>query len=275
MYLNVRGKLLSLESPIVMGIANFTEDSFFDGGRYFSDKNFLKRVETILEDGAQIVDIGAVSTRPGALDLDEKAERDRIVHIVKQVTKYFPTATLSIDTWRASVAQAAIEEGAALINDISGGSFDENMLPLIGQLQVPYCLMHTSAKPAQMQQQTNYVSIIDDILHYFAMKVLQLRKLGVNDIILDPGFGFGKTLEQNYFLIKNLQAFFVFDLPVLVGVSRKSMIYKLLKSTPQDALCGTIVLNTIALQKGAHILRVHDVKEAVESIRIMRQLNDC
>jgi dihydropteroate synthase len=269
MFLNLKGKLLSLETPIVMGIANFTEDSFFDGGRYFSKKTLLKRVDTILKEGAEIVDIGAASTRPGALDLDAKTERERIVYAVKQVVQHFPDALLSIDTWRAEVAKAAIEEGAAMINDISGGNFDEKMLPLIGKLKVPYCLMHTTAKPDSMQHKTNYQSLIDDIFRFLASKIKQLKDFGANDIIIDPGFGFGKTLEQNYLLMQNLQAFSIFKLPLLVGISRKSMICELLTTCPQNALNGSTVLNAIALQKGANILRVHDVKEAVETVKIV------
>lgn len=272
MHLNLNGNLISLDTPLVMGIANYTEDSFFDGGNYFSEKDLLKRVGNMLEEGADIIDLGAISTRPGALDLDEESEILRIRTGVNLILKHFPGTSISIDTWRASVARMAVGEGAAMINDISGGTFDPEMIPLIGKMKIPYCLMHTSAKPDKMQQATMYNSLISDLLSYFATQLAKLKESGANDILLDPGFGFGKTVEQNYMLMDNLQAFHVFGLPLLVGISRKSMIYRLLDTTPSGALNGTTVLNTIALLKGAGVIRVHDVREAREAVRIIGQL---
>lgn len=272
MELNLNGRLLSLETPVIMGIVNFTEDSFYDGGRYMDEEAFLNRVQKVVSEGADILDLGAISTRPGALDLDEETEKSRIRECLGTILRHFPDIPVSIDTWRASVAEMAIGEGAAMINDISGGTFDANMIPLIGKLKVPYCLMHTTAKPESMQLNTRYESIISDILYFLGKQIDELKNAGANDIMIDPGFGFGKTLEQNYFLMDNLESFSVLDLPLLVGISRKSMIYNLLGIKPNDALIGTTVLNTVALKKGAHILRVHDVKEAKEVVRITEQL---
>lgn len=272
MWLNFKGKLCDLSHPLVMGILNYTEDSFFDGGRYTSEKAILNRASQLLEEGADLIDIGAMSTRPGAADIDEVTEIERIRQAVTLILQHFPDTVISIDTWRASVAQIAIDEGAAMINDISGGTFDEEMIPTVAQARVPYCLMHTPAKPDVMQQHTKYENLIGDILRFFGAQVNKLKELGANDIILDPGFGFGKTLEQNYFLMRNLSAFTCFNLPVLVGISRKSMIYKLLETDAQHALNGTTTLNTIALLNGAKILRVHDVREAKECIKIVETM---
>lgn len=262
---------LSLEKPIIMGILNITPDSFYDGGRYNTEQAILQRVEQIINEGGDIVDLGAVSTRPGAIDIPEEEEIAIIQQNVKLIRKHFPNVVISIDTWRASVAQHAIEEGADIINDISGGTFDDNMIPIIGQYQVPYCLMHTPAKPDTMQQHTHYEDIMKDIFDFFNQQIEKLHHVNAHQIILDPGFGFGKTIQQNYDIFKNLDQFLAFNLPILVGISRKSMIYKLLDTTPQGALNGTTVLNTIALSKGAHILRVHDVKEADETRKILMQ----
>ncbi len=272
MWLNFKGKLCDLSHPLVMGILNYTEDSFFDGGRYTSEKAILNRASQLLEEGADLIDIGAMSTRPGAADIDEVTEIERIRQAVTLILQHFPDTVISIDTWRASVAQIAIDEGAAMINDISGGTFDEEMIPTVAQARVPYCLMHTPAKPEVMQHHTKYENLIGDILRFFGAQVNKLKELGANDIILDPGFGFGKTLEQNYFLMKNLNAFDSFGLPILVGISRKSMIYKLLNTDAKHALNGTTVLNTIALLNGAKILRVHDVREAKECIKIVETM---
>ena len=265
-------KKLSSTAPLIMGILNVTEDSFYDGGRYVTEKDILLRAEQILAEGGDIIDIGAMSTRPNALEIPDDEEISRIVSTVNVVRKHFPDAVLSIDTYRASVAKAAVEAGAAMINDISGGTFDPEMIPTIGELQVPYCLMHTTAKPSEMQQHTEYKDILADMLQFFGRQLEKMHSHHVHDIIIDPGFGFGKTLEQNYFLMKNLQLFLELGYPLLVGVSRKSMIYKLLDTTPEHALNGTTVLNTIALMKGAAILRVHDVKEAVEVRKIVTLL---
>ncbi len=264
---NFNGKL-SGNGPFIMGILNVTEDSFYDGGKYISEENTLKRAEQILAEGGDIIDIGAMSTRPNALEISEEVEKERILRAVNAIRAKFPEAVLSIDTYRASVAKATVEAGADMINDISGGTFDPDMIPTIGELQVPYCLMHTTAKPDVMQQHTQYEDILADILKFFGEQVEKLHQHHVHDIILDPGFGFGKTLEQNYFLMKNLEVFQQLELPLLVGISRKSMIYKLFGTTPEHALNGTTALNTIALMKGADILRVHDVREAVEVRKI-------
>jgi len=258
-------KKLNTTTPLIMGILNVTEDSFYDGGKYTTETAVVKRATQILEEGGDIIDIGAMSTRPNAIEIPEKEEIRRIVEAVTTIRTQFPEAVLSIDTYRASVAEAALEAGADMINDISGGTFDPEMIPTVGKWQVPYCLMHTTAKPDTMQQNTQYEDILADILRFFGTQIEKLHEHHVHDIIIDPGFGFGKTLEQNYFLMKNLEVFHQLELPILVGISRKSMIYKLLGTTPEHALNGTTVLNTIALMKGAAILRVHDVKEAVET----------
>ena len=268
---NFNGKITG-NGPLIMGILNVTEDSFYDGGRYITEKDVLLRAEQILAEGGDIIDIGAMSTRPDAMEIAESVEIDRIVKAVEVIRTHLPEAVLSIDTYRSAVAEAAVKAGADIINDISGGTFDPEMIPTIGKLQVPYCLMHTTAKPSVMQQHTDYEDILADILRFFGTQIEKLHDHHVHDIILDPGFGFGKTLEQNYFLMKNLQVFLELGYPLLVGVSRKSMIYKLLDTSPEHALNGTTALNTVALMKGASILRVHDVKEAVEVRKIVTLL---
>lgn len=264
---NFNGKLNSTE-PIIMGILNVTEDSFYDGGKYTTETAVLERATQILAEGGDIIDIGAMSTRPNALEIPEEEEISRIVKAVQTIRANYPEAVLSIDTYRASVAEAALGEGADMINDISGGTFDPDMIPTIGKWQVPYCLMHTTTKPDTMQQNTHYEDILAEMLKFFGTQLEKLHEHSVHDIIIDPGFGFGKTLEQNYFLMKNLKVFHQLGYPLLVGISRKSMIYKLLGTDPENALNGTTVLNTIALMEGAAILRVHDVKEAVETKKI-------
>jgi dihydropteroate synthase len=266
--LNMSGHLLPLASPVVMGILNVTTDSFYDGGKYTTEEAVLARAAAIKEEGAAIIDVGAVSTRPGAADVPEEQERTLIGKTVALLHQHFPEVPLSVDTWRASVAEEAVRQGASMINDISGGTFDERMIPVVGALQVPYCLMHTTAKPEVMQQQTEYTDLIADVLQFFGRQLEKLHQHHVHDIVLDPGFGFGKTLEQNYQLLKNLSAFQELGYPLLAGVSRKSMIYKLLNATPDGALNGTTAVHMLALLQGALILRVHDVREAVETIRI-------
>ena len=270
---NFNGKITG-NGPLIMGILNVTEDSFYDGGRYVTEKDVLLRAEQLLAEGGDIIDIGAMSTRPDAMEIPESMEIDRIVKAVELIRSRFPEAVLSIDTYRATVAEAAVKVGADMINDISGGTFDSDMIPTVGKLQVPYCLMHTTAKPSVMQQHTDYENILADILRFFGNQIEKLHEHHVHDIILDPGFGFGKTLEQNYFLMKNLETFQQLGFPILVGISRKSMIYKLLNTTPEHALNGTTALNTVALMKGAAILRVHDVKEAVETRNIVSLCRD-
>ena len=262
----------SVDYPTVMGILNVTEDSFFDGGRYRTDAAVLKRAEQILSEGAAVIDIGAVSTRPGAADVSAEEEWARLQPALQQILREFPAAVISVDTWRAEVAHRSIENGAAIINDISGGTFDDRMAEVVAKAKVPYVMMHTTAKPAQMQLQTVSGDLWEAIFQFFERQLAIFRAAGANDNILDPGFGFGKTLEQNYQLMNGLEKFQKYRLPLLVGISRKSMIYKFLETNPDGALNGTTVLNTVALMKGADILRVHDVKEAVEAVKIVKQL---
>ena len=255
-----------------MGILNVTEDSFFDGGRYRTDEAVLRRAGQILSEGADIIDIGAVSTRPGAADVSAEEEWARLQPAIRQILREFPDAVISVDTWRAEVARRSVENGASVINDISGGTFDAAMPEVVANARVPYVMMHTTAKPAQMQQQTVTGDIWDALFRFFDNQLSLFRAAGAENIILDPGFGFGKTMEQNYQLMNQLEKFKQYGLPVLVGISRKSMIYKLLGTDPDGALNGTTVLNTVALLKGADILRVHDVKEAVEAVKIVNKL---
>lgn len=272
--INLNGRLLSLKSPVVMGILNVTPDSFYAGSRQADEAAVAQRIETILSEGGTIVDIGGYSSRPDAAEVTEEDEWQRIEPALKRMQKDYPDVPVSVDTFRAAIARRAVEEyGAAMINDISGGMLDPQMFGTVASLQVPYILMHMRGTPQTMQQQTDYDDLMEEILLYFAQKVRMLRQLGVNDVILDPGFGFAKTLEQNYELMRSFAEFSLhFDTPLLVGISRKSMIYKLLNTTPENSLNGTTVLNTYALLNGADILRVHDVKAAAEAIEIVKQL---
>jgi dihydropteroate synthase len=256
-----------------MGILNVTPDSFFDGGKYRTEKKIIGRAEDILEQGGTIIDIGAVSTQPGSEGISTKEEIDRMLPAVKAVKKAFPEANISIDTYRSWVALKVIEEcGPCIVNDISGGDFDVHMFDTVGKLDVPYILMHMQGTPLKMQENPVYEDIIRDISMFFTSRIKKLNKAGVKDVIIDPGFGFGKMPKHNYELLNRLDSFKVFQLPVLVGVSRKSMIYKLLGTTPDGALNGTSVVNTLALLGGADILRVHDVREAMETVRIMEMV---
>lgn len=272
--INLNGRLLSLKSPVVMGILNVTPDSFYAGSRQADEAAVAQRIETILSEGGTIVDIGGYSSRPDAAEVTEEDEWQRIEPALKRMQKDYPDVPVSVDTFRAAIARRAVEEyGAAMINDISGGMLDPQMFGTVASLQVPYILMHMRGTPQTMQQQTDYDDLMEEIMLYFAQKVRMFRQLGVNDVILDPGFGFAKTLEQNYELMRSLAEFSLhFDTPLLVGISRKSMIYKLLNTTPENSLNGTTVLNTYALLNGADILRVHDVKAAAEAIEIVKQL---
>lgn len=270
--LNLRGKIINLSSPIVMGIINITPDSFYDGGKYQTTWQFVKHAEQLLSQGAAILDLGAASTRPGAGLVDAATEKERLQPVIKGILSRFPEAILSIDTYNSETAIMAIEEGAHIINDISAGNIDPSMFNTIARLQVPYIMMHMQGTPANMQHKPVYKDLIKDIALFFAHRIAYLNRIGVNDIIIDPGFGFGKTLEQNYQLLSQLDFFRIFDLPLLVGVSRKSMINQVLGTKPQDALNGTTALNTLALLKGANILRVHDVREAVEVLKIVEML---
>lgn len=271
--LNINGKLISLETPIVMGILNATPDSFYDGGKHSNEQKMLKHVEEMLEEGAMIIDIGAQSTRPGADFLTEEIELERILPILKSIKKHFPNTIISIDTFYSSVAQTAALEGANMINDVSGGSTDEKMFETVAKLKLPYILMHSRGTAQTMQTLTMYDNLISDIFQYFSHKIVALKEAGVLDIIIDLGFGFAKTTEQNFELLKNMQFFNALGHPILTGVSRKGMIYKTLETTAENALNGTTVLNTIALLNGAKILRVHDVKEAVEAIKLCNKMN--
>lgn len=272
--INLNGRLLSLKSPVVMGILNVTPDSFYAGSRQADEAAVAQRIETILSEGGTIVDIGGYSSRPDAAEVTEEDEWQRIEPALKRMQKDYPEVPVSVDTFRSVIARRAVEEyGTAMINDISGGMLDARMFETIALLQVPYILMHMRGTPQTMQQHTDYDDLMEDIMLYFAQKVRALRQLGVNDVILDPGFGFAKTLEQNYELMRSLSEFSIhFETPLLVGISRKSMIYKLLNATPEDSLNGTTVLNTYALLNGADILRVHDVKAATETIEIVKRL---
>lgn len=272
MTINCNGHLIDLSTPKVMGVLNVTPDSFFDGGVHKNINDVLKHVEHMLHAGATFIDIGAYSSKPNADDVSETEELKRILPIVNAVVKHFPEALISIDTFRSEVAKKTIEAGAALINDISAGALDKNMLRTIAQLHVPYIMMHMRGTPKTMQKLTTYNDLVKDVIYYFSSRIAKAHQLGIKDIVIDPGFGFAKTLEQNYTLLNNLELLNIIDKPILAGVSRKSMIYKKLNTTAQHALNGTTVLNTIALQKGAKILRVHDVKEAKECITLINAI---
>ena len=255
-----------------MGILNITPDSFYDGGKFNSDKNWLSQTKKMLFEGADIIDIGAISTKPGAKEINEEEELSRLIPVIKSIKKEFPEIIISVDTYRANVAQQAVCEGAAIINDISAGTFDKKMIQTIAKLNVPYIMMHIQGTPENMQQAPVYDDVIREIIVFFSKQIELCKQAGINDIIIDPGFGFGKTIEHNYQILNNLEMFKIFELPVLVGISRKSMINKLLKTNATEALNGTTSANTIALMKGANILRVHDVKQASEVIKIVMKL---
>ena len=276
LYINVNGRLMDLSEPQVMGILNVTPDSFYAGSRSETEKDIVQRLHQIIDEGASIIDIGGYSSRPNAEHISAEEEMNRLRNGLEIIRKHSPNAVVSVDTFRADVAKMCVEEyGVAIINDISAGQMDEEMFPTIAKLGVPYIIMHMKGTPQDMQVSPKYDHFLKEIFYYFSEKVQKLRDLGVKDIIIDPGFGFGKTLEHNYELMNHLEEFSLFELPLLVGVSRKSMIYKLLETTPEEALNGTTALHTIALLKGAHILRVHDVKEAVESIKIVQKMKTC
>jgi dihydropteroate synthase len=271
MTINCKGQLIDLSTPKIMGILNVTPNSFYDGGKFTLSENGLSQVGKMLEEGATFIDIGAYSSKPNAEFVSEEEERSRILPVVKSILKQFPDALLSIDTFRSEIAAVCIENGAAIINDISAGNLDEKMMDVVAKYNVPYIMMHLRGTPQTMQSQTNYENIIKEMLFYFSEKVNKARSLGINDLIIDPGFGFAKTLEQNYEVLQNLELFQMLDLPLLAGISRKSMVYKPLGLTANEALNGTTVLNTIALSKGANILRVHDVKEALECVKLFER----
>lgn len=272
MTINCKGELVDLSVPKIMGILNVTPNSFFDAGQYSTDLQLLKQAEKMIAEGADFIDVGAYSSKPSAEFVSEEEEIRRIVPIVEMLQREFPSMHLSIDTFRAGVAKATVEAGAAIINDIAAGLLDDKMIATVGQLQVPYIMMHMRGTPQTMQSLTSYNDLVKEMCVYFAERIAVAREAKVNDIIIDPGFGFAKTLQHNYELMAKLELLNCFELPILVGISRKSMIYNLLNTTPQEALNGTTVLNTVALQKGANILRVHDVKQAVETREILNQL---
>ena len=274
-YINTRGVLLDLEIPKVMGILNITPDSFYTGSRYIADEEILKAAIEMLGDGADILDIGGYSSRPGAKDISPEEESKRVLKAIKLINRELPQAIISVDTFRADVArQAVVECGASMINDISGGDADNKMFSVLENLNVPYIMMHMKGNPRTMQDNPVYEDVVADILKWFGERIFKLKSAGVKDLIIDPGFGFGKTIDQNFELLKRLGDFSIAGLPVLVGVSRKSMIWKTLNITADVALNGTTALNAVVLFNGADILRVHDVKEAVQTIKLVRKIKN-
>jgi dihydropteroate synthase len=272
--LNINGRLLDLSTPSVMGILNVTPDSFYDGGRFIAEREIIDRTERMIEEGATFIDVGGYSTRPGANEISEDEEMKRSVAAIKILIKKFDNIIISIDTFRSKVADSAIQEGASIINDVSGGELDAKMFETATRLRVPYILMHMRGTPQNMTQLSNYDNIVMEVTNYFHQKLQRLNELGVKDIIIDPGFGFAKTIPQNFELLKNLDYFKMLGRPLLTGVSRKSMVWKTLKISAEEALNGTTALNTIATIKGASILRVHDVKEAMQVIKICHHLGN-
>ncbi len=272
MNINCNGKLIDLSTPKVMGILNVTPNSFYDGGKHKEINSIIHQVDKMLSEGADFIDIGAYSSKPSAEFVSEEEEIKRLVPIVKSLVETFPNIVLSVDTFRAQVAKASVENGVAMVNDIAAGLLDDKMLETVAELKVPYIMMHMRGNPQTMQSLTDYNDIVKEMIFYFSERIQKARSFGTSDIVIDPGFGFAKTLEQNYEVLHKMELFSMLELPLLAGISRKSMIYKVLESSPQEALNGTSVLNTIALQKGSKILRVHDVKEAVECIKLVSKL---
>lgn len=273
-YLKIKGSLYHIDRPKVMGILNISEDSFYDGGRYGTEADMLRRVEVMINEGADFIDIGAQSSRPGASEKGAKEELKLLLPIIKSINKNFSDVILSVDSWHSQVAEEVANHGVDMINDISGGTFDDKMFETIARLRMPYVLMHTGGRPAVMQQNPNYNDVVQDVIYFLSQQLLKLNELGIPDVIVDPGFGFGKTMEHNYILMNALEHFTYLERPILVGISRKSMIYNKLNTNPEQALAGTIALNMVALQKGADILRVHDVKEAVDTITMFMALKE-
>ncbi len=267
--LNCRGKIINLSTPALMGILNLTPDSFFDGGRFNKPHQALDRVGTMYSQGMTILDLGAASSRPGSPLIDPQEEQRRLLPIVQLIQQHFPELILSVDTYWSDTAIKAIDAGAHMINDISAGEIDPKMHQTIASLQVPYIMMHMKGTPENMQRNPAYQDVVKEVISFFSKKIHQLKSLGVHDLVVDPGFGFGKDLEHNYQLLRGLEYFHMLEVPILIGVSRKSMINKVLSTEPHEALNGTTVVHTLALQKGVHILRVHDVKEAAEAIKIV------
>ena len=270
--INCKGNLIDLSTPKVMGIINLTPDSFYDGGKLTSEKEILLKAEKMLQEGATFLDLGAYSSRPGAQFVSEKEEINRVLPVIKILLNEFPETLVSIDTFRSNVANESIAAGASLINDISAGKLDDDMFKIIAQHQVPYVMMHMRGTPETMMQNTDYTDLTKEVLYYFSERIAKARSFGINDLIADPGFGFSKTLDQNYELFNDLELFRNLNIPLLLGISRKSMIQKKIKTTAADSLNGTTALHAIAIQKGASILRVHDVKEAFETINLLQNL---
>ncbi len=271
--INCNGNLLDISKPLVMGILNVTPDSFYDGGKSNTLIQAIEKTEKMLENGASIIDIGGYSSRPNADDISIEEETSRVLNVISELIKQFPDVIISVDTFRSEVANASINEGAAIINDISGGELDNKMFEVVSKLNVPYVLMHMKGTPQNMVSQTNYNDILKEMHLYFSKRINELYSLGVNDIILDPGFGFSKTAEQSFHILNNLKSFEIYDLPILAGISRKSMVYKTLGISADEALNGTTALNMAALMNGAKILRVHDIKEAHEAIQLYTKLS--
>lgn len=272
--INCNGTLIDLSAPKVMGILNCTPDSFFDGGKYKNSTAIVNQVEKMLSEGATFIDVGSYSSRPGAKHISEEIELERILPVIKLLISEFPSILISVDTFRSNIASQCINEGACMVNDISAGEMDINMFPSIAKLQVPYIIMHMQGTPQNMQKNPIYKNVVGDLLYYFSKKIAELHELGVNDIITDVGFGFGKSISHNYQLLKHLVLFKNLETPLLAGLSRKGMLYKPLNGTAESALNATTTANTVALLNGAAILRVHDVKEAVEAVKIVELLNN-
>jgi dihydropteroate synthase len=266
--LNCNGRLLVLDSPKIMGIINVTPDSFYTQGMSSDMKGVLHTADRMIADGATVLDVGGMSTRPGSNPIAESEEIDRVASVIYNIKKYFPEIFVSIDTYRSAVAKVAFENGADMVNDISAGAMDTTMLQTVSDLNIPYIAMHMQGVPSTMQEAPEYKNVTEEVLQYCADKMLMCRSAGIKDVIIDPGFGFGKTVEQNYILLKQLHTFSILDVPIMVGLSRKSMLYKLLKTTPKEALNATSIVHTLALQQGVHLLRVHDVKEAKEAVNL-------
>ena len=273
MTINCAGKLVDLSTPKIMGILNVTPDSFYDGGVHNSDKKILKHVEKMLNDGAVFIDIGAYSSRPNGKNIGENEELNRVVPALELVNNKFPETIISIDTFRSKVAETCLNSGASIINDISAGEMDKKMMKIVGKYKVPYIMMHMKGSPQNMIRKTNYNDMLKEIIKYFSKKINQAVSYKINDMIIDPGFGFAKDLKQNYNLLSNMNLLKILDKPIMVGISRKSMIYQSLKTNAKESLNGTTILNTVSLIKGASILRVHDVKEASECIKLISALN--
>ena len=271
--INCKGELISFDQPKIMGIINITPDSFYEGSRHTQVNEIYKQVDKMLSEGADFIDIGGYSSRPGADNISTQEELDRVVPIIEKVAKSFPQSHISVDTFRSEVARQALENGAAIVNDISAGHLDDNMMSVVREYQVPYIMMHMKGTPQTMKSLNQYEDLITDIKYYFSERIEKANKLGINDIIIDPGLGFAKNIDQNFEILSRLGNFDDINYPLLIGLSRKSMIYKTLKTTPQEALNGTTALNMLALDKGASLLRVHDVKQAVECRRLFSCMN--